>query len=204
MNTNAVFAKLSNNDATLSLDVIDSNNRTSAIDCNKLVLAAGPWTPATFQMLFPPSSIKFDPVISAGNWCVIENSGSYSEKAIAGVYFDAIVGHELEFAGRNDHTIWATGEQTATGEVPGAGQVPQPDPGSLGKLKFYADLYLKRQHGGKQRMRVIGQGRAYRPATRTQLPIIAAVPACELSSDRCNDCNTSVFVNSGHDLTVSR
>lgn len=61
MNTKAVFAKLSNNDAILSLDVIDSNNRTSAIDCNKLVLAVDPWTPATFQMLFPPSSSKFDP-----------------------------------------------------------------------------------------------------------------------------------------------
>lgn len=134
-------------------------------------------------------------MIFAGDWRVIENSGSYSEKAIAGVYFDAIVGHKLEFAGWNAHIIWATGEKTATGEVPDVGQVPQL---SLGKLKGYADLYLKRQHGGKQRMRVISQGRAYRPATRTQLPIIAAVPACELSPDRCNDCNTSVFVNSRH------
>ena len=198
MNTKAVSAKLSNNDGLLSLNVIGSNDKTSAIDCNKLVLAAGPWTPAMFKMLFPRSSVKFDPVISAGECFVFDNSESYSENSIAGVYFDAIVGHKLEFAGRNDHTIWATGEKIATGEVPDVGRAPQPDPGSLGKLKGYAALYLKRQHPCKQQMRVISQGRAHRPATRTQLPSISAVPACKLSADRCGSAKTGVFVNSGH------
>ena len=108
------------------------------------------------------------------------------------------MGHKLEFAGRNDHTIWATGENMTTGAVPDVGQVPQPDPASLAKLKYYAGLYLKSQHGGKQRMRVLDQGRAYRPATRTQLPTIAAVPACKLSADKRDYGNSSVFVNSGH------
>ena len=154
MNTKAVFSELSNNDVNPSLNVIGSNDKTFAIDCYKLVLAAGPWTPATFEMLFP-RSVKFDPVFSAVEWLKFENPGSCSEQAIAGVYFDAIVGHKLEFAGRTDHTIWAIGEKIATGEVAEVGQVRQPDPGSLRNLKGYSDLYLKCQHGGKQRMHLL-------------------------------------------------
>ena len=85
MNTKAVSAKLSNNNEIVSLNVIGSNDKASAIDCNKLVIAAGPWTPATFRTLFPQSSVRFDPVISAGEWFIVENPGFYSEKSIAGV-----------------------------------------------------------------------------------------------------------------------
>ena len=138
-----------NNDGTPSWNVIDSNDKIFAIDCHKPVLAASPWTPATFKMLVPRYSVKFDPVISAGEWVVFENPGSYSEQVIAGVYFDAIVGHKLKFAAWNDQTTWATGQKVATGEVPDVGQAPQPDPGSIGKLKNYACLYLKRQYGGE-------------------------------------------------------
>ena len=204
MNTKAVSAKLSNNNELLSLIVSGSNDKTSAVDCNNLVLAAGPWTPATFKILFSRSSVKFDTVISAGEWCVLENSGPYSGKTIAGVYFDAIVGHKLEFAGRNDNTIWATGENIATGEVPDVGQDPQPDPGSLEKLKGYADLYLKRWPGGKQRMRVISQGRAYRPAARTQHQSLLLYQLVSCLQISVTIVTRVCLLTQGMDLTVSR
>lgn len=58
MNTKAVSAKLSNNNGLLSLIVIDSNDKSSAIDCNNLVLAAGPWTPATLGLLCVSGSLR--------------------------------------------------------------------------------------------------------------------------------------------------
>lgn len=69
------------------------------LNCNKLVLATGPWTPAVFKRLFPGSSVKFEPVISAGEWFVFENPETHSS-VIAATYFDDIVGEKLEFAGR--------------------------------------------------------------------------------------------------------
>ena len=79
-------------------------------------------------------------MVSAGEWLVFGSPGSYSENSIAGVYFDTIVGHKLEFAGWKDQNIWATGKKIAPGEVSDVGQVPPPDLGSLVTLMGYADL----------------------------------------------------------------
>lgn len=198
MNTQAVSATLSGSNDLLSLDVLDEYKKSTALKADKLIIAAGPWTPATFKKLFPQSSVKFDPVISAGEWFIFENPEPLSKRSVGAVYLDEIVGQKLEFAGRNDHTIWATGEKSYFGEVPDLGHVPTPDLGSLAKLRNYSDTFLTRSHGPKQELRVIGSGRAYRPATETQLPIIASVPGCRLSGNRCENGKTGVYINSGH------
>lgn len=99
MNTTAISASLSSKDEILSIEVVRDNETASMLNCNKLVLATGPWTPAVFKRLFPGSSVKFEPVISAGEWFVFENPETHSS-VIAATYFDDIVGEKLEFAGR--------------------------------------------------------------------------------------------------------
>lgn len=198
MNKQAVSATLSGSNDLLSLDVLDEYKRSTVLKSDKLIIAAGPWTPASFKRVFPQSSVKFDPVISAGEWFVFENPEPLSKRSVGAVYLDKIVGQKLEFAGRNDHTIWATGEKSQFGEVPDLGHVPTPDPSSLAKLRNYSDTFLIRPHGPKQELRVIGRGRAYRPATQSQLPIIASVPDCRLSGNQGENGNTSVYINSGH------
>ncbi|KAI4121852.1 MAG: hypothetical protein LQ338_006133 [Usnochroma carphineum] len=143
--------------------------------------------------MFPESPVTLEPAISAGEWFVFENSQPDSE--IAATYFDDIVDHKLEFAGRNDHTIWATGEKSTIGTVPDVGEVPHPDPASLAKLKAYSDIFLKHPHG---ELRAITQGRSYRPENQKQLPVIAAIPSSKLSRARCCDGKPSVYINSGH------
>ena len=198
MNTRAVSANLSSTHEIISLNVIINNEEALTLNCNKLVIAAGPWTPAVFKKLFPNSIVKFEPVISASEWFLFENPAPPSNRSIGAACFDKIVGHKLAFTGRSDRTIFATGEQSDIGAVPDVGDVSIPDPGSLAKLKAYADTFLKRSHGSKQELRVIDQGRAYRPVTRTRLPVLAGIPACKLSTERCYAGNTSVYVNSGH------
>lgn len=75
-----------------------NNKDISFVECDKLVVAAGPWTPAVFTKLFPGSSVDLESVISAGEWFVFKNSESEAE--IAATFLDDIVGHKLEFAGR--------------------------------------------------------------------------------------------------------
>ena len=179
----------------MSIDIRKEGGNIHSLECDKLVIAAGPWTPATFKMLFPKSSVRFENAICAGDWYVFDNPQASPEESIAAVYFNDIVGHKLEFAGRNDGTIWATGEKSQTGEVPRIGHAPQPDPEYLAKLKRYADVFLKGPLGD----RVITQGRSYRPATRSGLPIISGVPASKLSpAEGCDGADTSVYINSGH------
>ena len=97
-NTQAVSAYLSSTNEILSIKVIGDNKECFLLECDKLILAAGPWTPAVFTKLFPESSVNLEPVISAGECFVFQNSEPESE--IAATFFDDIVGHKLEFAGR--------------------------------------------------------------------------------------------------------
>lgn len=200
MSTLVTDADMTMSQTMLSLNVTDNNkdNKTaSVLRCDNLVIAAGPWSPALFKVLFPWSPVKFDPVISAGDWIVFENPVMPADSEIAAVYIDDIVGHKLEFAGRNDHTIWATGEKSGVGKVPNVEEEPEPDQRNLAKLKAYADTFLN--HDIKE-LRVISQGRSYRPTTRNRLPVIAGIPPCRLSKTtvHCNDSRTSVYLNSGH------
>ena len=202
MNAKAIAAHLTASSHEMQyLRVIHHDtNKTSTIRCDKLVIAAGPWSPGLFAKLFPHSTVKIDPVISAGEWFVFQNPESCleDEESIAAIYLDDIVGEKLEYAGRNDGTIWTTGVKGGRGEVPGVGEEPEPDAGNLFKLKAYAERFLKT----KDALQVVSQGRSYRPATRSGLPVIAEIPACKLSSrimsPHCRHGRTSVYVNSGH------
>ncbi|KAL8847098.1 MAG: hypothetical protein Q9221_007847 [Calogaya cf. arnoldii] len=194
MNTTAISASLSPNNEVTAIDVVRDNETMSHLKCDKLVVATGPWTPAVFKRLFPGSSVTFEPVISAGEWFVFENPEPHSS-VIAATYFDDIVGEKLEFAGRNDHTIWVTGAKTDNGTVPEVGEVPEPKASSLAKLKAYSDTFLKQPQGG---LRIVKQGRSYRPANEKQLPIIAGVPSSKLSTNRNKDGKPSVYINAGH------
>ncbi|KAL8813238.1 MAG: hypothetical protein Q9200_000422 [Gallowayella weberi] len=203
IDSQVVSADLSSNNEIVSIGITSDGQKSSVLACNKIVLATGSWTPAVFKKLFPDSSVKLEPVISAGEWFVFENPEPDSE--IAAAYFDDIVGEKLEFAGRlemlifnyqqNDHTIWVTGVKTDNGTVPDLGEVPKPDPASLAKLKAYSDNILKHPQNG---LRVISQGRSYRPENRRQVPVIAGIPASQLSASRHRDGKTSVYINLGH------
>ncbi|KAL8788878.1 MAG: hypothetical protein Q9195_007092 [Heterodermia aff. obscurata] len=200
LNEKATSVDLNKTDEALSLGVIDGKGNALNLQCNHLVLAAGPWSPALFNQLFPKSSVKIEAVISAGEWFVFENPESFTEKSIAGVYFNDIVGQKLEFAGRNDNTIWTTGEKSEVGEVPSLGDIPKPDPSKLAKLRAYADMFLKHPHtdGGQQGLRVLRHGRSYRPATWNSLPVIAGIPSCSLNTKESGHAGARVFINSGH------
>ena len=195
LNTRADSACLSSDRELRSLEIYNTvTQTTSTLRCNKLVVAAGPWTPSTYKALFPSSPVRFDPTISAGDWYVFKSPTSADDHSVAAVYLDNLVGQKLEFAGRNDHTIWATGKERQTGTLPKAGQVPSPDQEALQSLKAYARTYLRPGY------QTIDKGRSYRPANRNQLPVIAGVPAARLyKKERAKCCGkVSVFINSGH------
>ena len=80
MGSQAVGANLSSSNQLVSLDLANDSEKRTTIRLDNLVLAAGPWTPTLFKMLFPNSSVDMEPVIDAGDWIVFENPEPTSAK----------------------------------------------------------------------------------------------------------------------------
>lgn len=126
MNKKAVSAHRDQDHGTRSIQVNDDDQNFATIDCNNLVVAADPWSPALFQEIFPQST-SVEPVIPAGDWFFFGNP--QVDTSIAAVYLDEnVLSQKPEFAGQNNITIWAAGTKRGIGQVPDVGDEPQSVP----------------------------------------------------------------------------
>ena len=207
MNSQAVSAKLSDGNRLQALSLMGKTGEQSTLKCDNLVLAAGPWTPVVFKTLFPQAPVKIGAVIDAGDWIVFENTERRSAKSIAAVYFDEIVGEKLEFAGRNDQKVWATGERSRIGTLPKVGDAAEPDEKALLKLLAHATRFLKHKQGDDPGLHIVKQGRSFRPETPSRLPVITAVPGCKLTTQDTklpsDDRKPSVYINAAGSTQAS-
>lgn len=74
LKTRTVSANISSTDEILSIKVIGNYKECFFLECDILILAAGPWTPAVFTKLFRESSVDLEPVISVMKWFVFQES----------------------------------------------------------------------------------------------------------------------------------
>lgn len=202
--TTAVAGILSNNNALEGLECLSvETGETYVLLCRKLVLAAGPWTPALVKTLFPGSTLDLQPSINAGDWVVMENKKILDSRSLAVVFFDEIVHEKLEFAGRNDGTVWVCGRRNYSAELPSPNDVDEPDESMISELLTYSRRFLNFGQGGKGEgtlhPSVLAQGRSFRPSTVSGLPFISEVPSRLLfSSEGTNPTSSGVFICYGH------
>jgi glycine/D-amino acid oxidase-like deaminating enzyme len=201
MNTKIFSANLSFSNQIQSLGVVSGNEKQGTLQCDKLIIAAGPWTPGLFNTLFPDSKVDLQPAVDAGDWIICQNTDEplKSSSDIAAVFLDDIVGHKLEFAGRNDGTIWACCERNHSAIMPPVGEEAEPDDLAIHKLTDYAQEFII---GAEDSLKVVQSGRAFRPARKKGLPVIAAVPTRKLTRNGSwfgHGCIAdSVYICSGH------
>lgn len=180
---------------------------TIPIHCTKLLLACGPWTPIVYKTLFPSSPIRLQSSTDAGDWIVCKNPCRTTQKTVAYVSFEAIVGEKMEFAARNDGTIWVCGRRNHTASLPLPGQIAKPDEKMVQELLDRARTWLRltcrcaKKHVDE--LQLVDKGRAFRPATKSGLPVISEVTPSELTGDLTNAAqspksSTRVFVCWGH------
>lgn len=202
MNSQAVSVRHSVDNRLQALSLMDKNREQSTLISDNLGLAAGPCIPAVFKALFPHALIKLQAVLDAGDWIISENTEPRSAKPIAAVYFEEIVGKELEFACRNDPTVWVTGEHSPIGTLSKFGDAPEPDEKTLLKLLANATISLKHKQGDDSDSRIVKQGQSLRSETPSRLLVITAVPGCKLTTRDTtfpsDDPRPRVFTNSGH------
>ena len=184
---------------------LSQHGRVRDISCHNLVLAAGAWTPRLYKKLFPSSDVKFYQTTNSGNWMIVKSPAKPLIQNRCEVIFDDVVGHQLEFVGRNDGTIWISGLNNTVkclGEVKGS---ERPDEDAIVRLIEYARRFLLASESGS--LGLVATGRTYRPTIDRQLPIITRVDPRRLCSNASEGnhpvANThgpagGVFVCSGH------
>ncbi|KAJ5711094.1 hypothetical protein N7488_005250 [Penicillium malachiteum] len=173
------------------------------VPCQKLVLTAGPWTPALVKSLFPNTSIDLKPAINAGDWLVMENRNCLNANSLAVVFFDDIVHDKLEFAGRNDGTIWVCGRRNYTAKLPPLNTEDKPDETVISDLMKFSRRFFEAADEGKgigHDPIILAQGRYFRPSTVSGLPIISKISSTFLfcSEKPHSSADSGVFVCYGH------
>ncbi|KAI1127493.1 nucleotide-binding domain-containing protein [Nemania abortiva] len=155
------------------------------LGCRSLVIAAGPWTPTLYSTLFPSSLIRLESALNAGDWLLFRNPFPVTDQSIAFIALDGIVGEKLEFAGREDGTIWLIGRKDYNTSLPPLGESAKPDPSLVEELTDRAKEYLRRgcraDHQFCETVEIIGTGRGIRPAASSLLPIISQVKGKDIA-----------------------
>ncbi len=177
------------------------------IECKQLLLACGPWTPTVYEMLFPSSPIRLQLTTDAEDWILCKNPCPTTRHSVAFVSFATLVGDKMEFAGRDDGTIWACGRRNLTASLPPLGQLDKADERVVEELSNYARKWLNwscdcvEKHAGN--FQLVGKGRAFRPATTSGLPVISDVASSDLTDSgiengKAAECSSGVFLCWGH------
>ena len=112
----------------------------------------------------------------------------------------------MEFTARNDGTIWACGRRNLTAKLPPSGLSTKPDEEMIEELKdrartwLFSDYKCIEKH--TDRIELVSKGRAFRPATKSGLPVISEVKASDLTCDTIEttsrEGSSGVYLGWGH------
>lgn len=145
--------------------------------------------------------LDLQPIIDAGDWILMENSNGLTSKTVASVFLDDIVHEKLEYAGRNDETIWVCGQRNHIAELPPAETGQEPDERMISRLMRYSQGFIRRLNSVEteksDKIQVLETGRAFRPSTVAGLPFISQVPFQRLCPSKHGN-DTGVFICYGH------
>jgi len=183
--TKVTAVELDERNRATAVTVIREDSSPVKIQCDNFVLAGGPWTPTVYKTLFPTSSIQINSVTEAGDWIIFRNQNPVAKKSVAFVGLNDIVGEKLEFAGRNDGTVWVCGAKDLKGTLPALGSRGLPDAARIAELTGRAYRFL-RLHSADyadafKELEVVALGRAFRPVTLSGRPMMGMVEPDRLS-----------------------
>ncbi|KAI4689369.1 uncharacterized protein J4E88_002721 [Alternaria novae-zelandiae] len=183
--TKVTAVELDERNRATAVIVIREDSSSVRIPCDNFVLAGGPWTPMIYKTLFPSSPIHIDSATEAGDWIVFRNQNPVAKNSVAFVGLNDIVGEKLEFAGRNDGTIWVCGAKDLKGTLPPLGSRGLPDAARIAELTGHAYRFLRVHNAGDpdafEELEVVALGRAFRPVTLSGRPMMALVEPDKLS-----------------------
>jgi hypothetical protein len=136
------------------------------------------------------------------DWIIFQNKKPLETKTTAVVFFDNIVHEKLEYAGRNDGSIWVCGRRNYVALLPPPGKEDQPNDLVISDLIAYSERFIRQggnTDGEKALDWQLSQSRAFRLFTVSGLPFISDIPSKYLlSSAENHSVPSGVFICYGH------
>ncbi|KAI4698248.1 uncharacterized protein J4E84_001384 [Alternaria hordeiaustralica] len=150
------------------------------IPCKSLVIAAGPWSPHVFSLLFPHASLQLpmNSTASAGNHFRVRTPNWKPEDDVKGseqVFFQSDVpGRQgLDITSFSGGELYVGGWGAAPEELPELAEDVHAQSGEIERMKEVAKGYLRVPEGGE--LDVFAVGRCYRPLSTIGHPIVMKV-----------------------------
>jgi len=116
----------------------------------------------------------------------VQNPCPTTQKSIAFVSLANVIGQKLEFAGRDDGTIWVCDRRDFTASLPAPGEIAEPDERMIEELCGHAQRWLDLEWRCTEKyvdgFQLVSKGRAFRLATKSGLPVISKVAPSDLTS----------------------
>ena len=169
-----------------------------SLECDALVVSAGPRTLGVLKELFPASQIDLQANSVASDWIVLNSSQKVTDSSIAVFFLDDIVRHKLEFAGRNDNTIWLCGKKVTDVPLCPIGKHAEDDDAVIRQLCDYAGRFVKTTDQVEGGIELVSRGRSFGPSRATEMPIISELPVDKLKPGLSAKAQSGVFLCWGH------
>ncbi|KAK4942973.1 hypothetical protein LTR10_017357 [Elasticomyces elasticus] len=223
LSTKAEGVETDNNGALKGLKLKSSDNNDHFLECDKVVVSAGAWTPRVFKSLFPKSATRI-PVSPLAGYSLAVKSPRYTtpfvdaEKRQIGGGEDnwlcyaiyCAPGRHFAYApeayarlARNGETeIWVGGINDSTLPLPelAVSVKDMIDPESINDLrKTIVQLTGLAKEGDDLHhddLELVREGLCFRPVTHKGTPLIGKVPEKNLGSIKVG--NGGVWIASGH------
>jgi len=147
------------------------------VDCKRIVVCAGAWTPDVFAKLFPASKLKVPVLPYAGHSLVVRSPRWTKEHEDAGchaVFSTDSSGFSPEIFNRIGGEIYIAGLNDAELELPDIATDARSDDESVKKLKKAAVRMLGLPNG-EDDLEVVREGLCFRPITIKGPPIVSRV-----------------------------
>lgn len=147
------------------------------VDCKRIVVCAGAWTPDVYAKLFPASKMKV-PVLGYAGHSLVVRSPRWSKEHESGgchaVFTTDTDGFSPEIFNRVGGEIYIAGLNDPELDLPNLATDAHPDDESIAKLKETAVRMLGLPNGDDD-LEVVREGLCFRPITVRGPPIVSRV-----------------------------
>lgn len=177
------------------------------LECQSLVIAAGPWSEGVLNGLFPNSRVRIQSSkqTSSGNYIVVKvpSWDSHQDTRVCHqIYLEDLLGCKADISSRPDGTLYICGSLSAEEELPGTSSDVEPQADHVYQMQRLVEMELGWSSGDVE---ILEGGRAYRPCLEHGGPIVAHIPLDDLLGMTHRDPGEEgdveqggVFLNVGH------